>query len=378
MIGVSVELVDQIKRFFDFGDRTIGISLILPSVKQNRNVSLTCENYPRFHEGMSTDDVLSALRVFHLLASVYDNGRIEILSHESTQKLTQDQRDSLGRHQVIIGGPPTNTFTASPDLTSGPIRFSDKGLGIDKRQVMVAGVEQPYEIEFVDGENGQKCISTDYCVVSKKRVRGRVIIVIAGLRAYGQWSSGTFLGTQDRVDSSLVEIEKFFEQIQSLHYIHDFQILVRVDVVRMALSGWQVIHALPWEPFDAFISYKKEDTEEVRNVVDELYKRGLSVFWAEADPVLPQGDGEGQLASYIKNSRRVLAFAGHGPPSNWQNRELSIAKAQGCEIALVRISDRDPLDAAYRFYQKAGAMDLCLDRNWNVTLAALAVWLLRR
>jgi hypothetical protein len=180
------------------------------------------------------------------------------------------------------------------------------------------------------------------------------------------------------VDSSLVEIEKFFEQIQSLHYIHDFQILVRVDVVRMALSGWQVIHALPWEPFDAFISYKKEDTEEVRNVVDELYKRGLSVFWAEADPVLPQGDGEGQLASYIKNSRRVLAFAGHGPPSNWQNRELSIAKAQGCEIALVRISDRDPLDAAYRFYQKAGAMDLCLDRNWNVTLAALAVWLLRR
>ncbi len=79
---------------------------------------------------------------------------------------------------------------------------------------------------------------------------------------------------------------------------------------------------------DVFISYAREDTERVGQIVVELEKRGLSVFWDRGIP--PGRHWKDYIAKALDESRCVLVvWSRHSINSAWVREEAEVAKKRG-------------------------------------------------
>ena len=208
--------------FFRLGNDPKDVELVLPNPPRQRRSSLDCANYPLFDHEVSPDDMFSAARVYSLLTACY--GEVVSIRFE---KQAGDLAGEPPHHRILIGAPYTNRLTKSSDNSLGDedIRFDPD----DNNRAILYG-ERRYEIEF-DTATGR--IRRDYCFISRRAVGGQAEFVIAGLRAYGQVASFTFLSESD-----------FFQQAMDLvSKVDAYQILVEVEVGDRQAGPWKIVES---------------------------------------------------------------------------------------------------------------------------------------
>jgi len=212
------------KALFAFRDipEGIKIEIVLPNPERTREPTLDCKNYPLFKHEVSPDDMYSAIRVHSLLTACY--GEVVDLSFV-------DYHQDSESHLVLIGAPYTNRLTAGANYqlkTDGGIYFQD-----NEPDREIVGRKDKYKIGFDrdDVPVKNRSIVRDYCYLSRRRLSGnRVEIIIAGLRAYGQKASYSFLHE-----------ESFYRCVAPVLELGDFQIVVEVAVCNWSVHDWKVV-----------------------------------------------------------------------------------------------------------------------------------------
>ena len=227
-------LKELTRAFFGFSVKTTVIHVILPALERARSSTLNCANYPLYDFDVAPDDVFSGVRVHALLTASYPKAKVEI----------GFTKDTVGRaleeNSVLIGGPPTNDISKAV-LSELAIGFSGYVKDSPDRHIVFEG--KKYRIGFTSG--ARKQIRTDYCLLSKCHQDGRRLVVISGLRAYGQKAAYDFLNDL-----------RFYDQIREILDQPEFQILVEVDVENQTITRWRVVESV-LGPM-AFISYYSE------------------------------------------------------------------------------------------------------------------------
>jgi hypothetical protein len=296
------ELSALAKEFFGLGDSPREISVVLPSVSHNRRVSLQCANYPIFKQAISYDDALSAFRIHSLLSNLYGE-LVQVLSHE------QLTRGKPNHNLVLIGGPPTNSFTYDRSGTA-VIRFGEES---DVEERTIRGRRGIYKIEFSSNSRKMRTITRDYCLITKKRRGDITEWVVAGLRAYGQLASTTFLGAPE-----------FYRRCSKLGLpaLDEFQLVVRVDVNGNVCPSWTIVDWFPGHAatYDVFICYKHADKDAVKTISKGLLDCGVSPWLDEWD--MRPGDAWTEtLSDQILKCKSAAIFLGTEAVDNWQRVE---------------------------------------------------------
>ncbi|MEI6757380.1 MAG: TIR domain-containing protein, partial [Chlorobium sp.] len=105
---------------------------------------------------------------------------------------------------------------------------------------------------------------------------------------------------------------------------------------------------------DIFISYAREDKERVRPIVEELEKRGWSVFWDRKIP--PGHKWESSIGIALEKSRCVLAvWSEESINSDWVKDEATVAKKRGVLVPVVFDAVDQPM--GFRQIQAADLSD---------------------
>ena len=119
------------------------------------------------------------------------------------------------------------------------------------------------------------------------------------------------------------------------------------------------------EKYDVFISYARADAQRdkrILDIVDRLEQAGLRV-WMDRDISAQYISFSENIATIIKNSKRVLLFVGDDMPnSSYVASEINYARIQGCKIfvALYAVKNKDNeeyLSLVPARYQKKQAFD---------------------
>ncbi len=90
--------------------------------------------------------------------------------------------------------------------------------------------------------------------------------------------------------------------------------------------------------YDAFVSYKSEDANEVRTIVDSLLANGLNVWFAEYFVLLPKYDDfQALIDSAIDSSHHGILFTNEA----W-------ARSLYCQLEVLRLARRIPIGRTLR------------------------------
>ncbi len=105
---------------------------------------------------------------------------------------------------------------------------------------------------------------------------------------------------------------------------------------------------------DIFVSYAREDTERVGQIVKELEKRGLSVFWDRRVP--PGRHWRDYIAKALDESRCVLVvWSQHSINSAWVREEAEVARKRG--ILVPQLLDEVQVPLGFRGVQAVDLSD---------------------
>lgn len=223
------QLLSYVKRFFGFGDQPDRITILVPRVNCKRDpkpddpVPLKCKNYPLYPYEVSPDDVITAIRVYSLLVSLYGE-KVHV-------RFSGDKPEKTDGHLVLIGSPVTNDLSANV-LEGRPFHFGEGHK--DHHIIKKIGVEEEcYSVEF-NGNNEtqmeERSITHDYSLISKFTKENTVEIVLAGCRAYGQQLFWTILRDPLFYKEALKKVEGKKE----------YQILLNVPVNKKVLGNSKI------------------------------------------------------------------------------------------------------------------------------------------
>lgn len=207
------------KRFLGFGESPDNIKIILPQVEQNRIPSLKCNNYPKYSYAISPDDAFTALRVYSKLVLLYGN-KVQV---ESSKECNMKTSGNL----ILIGSPVTNPLSSNV-LKDQNYYF---GSGENDHDILSHKGKKIYTVKFDrKSKSKERNIIRDYSMITKRSREGRVEIVLAGCRAYGQLALWDILESMD-----------FYEQICHKMDEQDFQILIEVNVIGRTCKDWRIL-----------------------------------------------------------------------------------------------------------------------------------------
>lgn len=228
------KIFNYVKCFFGLGDYPGIIKIVLPMVEQKRTPSLICNNYPLYSYEIPPDDVFTALRVYSMLVFLYGD-RVQI---DSCNQLNVKPSG----HLIMIGSPVTNHFTSSA-LENQYFHF---GEGKEDHDILGKKGER-YSVKL-DGNNRipneKRNVIKDYALITKRSHHGKIEVVMAGCRAYGQMALWNILESMD-----------FYEQVLPKIGENDFQIIVEVNVNEPIPNNWKILKIEVFE----HIKNKKSD-----------------------------------------------------------------------------------------------------------------------
>lgn len=273
----------DVRRFFDFSLSPGPIHIILPDQpRQRKRTGARLKHYPPYNFEVAPDDVESAMKVYSLLGRAYGAERIKL----GFTRVFPDNVEEVNR--ILIGGPPTNSFSCDA-LDEAKIYFVDgKGKRItrpfpkaDSLQGRRIKVEKRGTLIRRIGTgpiDGKTHLTKDYCLISKRVTTGNKLateFVIAGLRAYGQLGSCTFLGQ-----------EKFYSKARKLHEEiddhFDFQVLVEVkprNEPGRIKTKYKVVNTAVQRAPCVFLAYVHEDEHKVSRLARDLRKHKIRAKW---------------------------------------------------------------------------------------------------
>jgi hypothetical protein len=101
-----------------------------------------------------------------------------------------------------------------------------------------------------------------------------------------------------------------------------------------------VTKATPAQPTDhrVFISYKRADDSLVEDLVDQLHKEGITIWWDRKD-ISPGQDWLTELESALGKVSAIAVFLGPDGLGTWQNREIlkAVEEKQKREIPVIPV-----------------------------------------
>jgi hypothetical protein len=252
------------KEFLGFGVRPGRIEIIMRSPPRGDECSVRYQNYPRFEHAVSPDDMITFTRLNSILTANYG----EVLKMRfDCDVLTAEEPDR--EHRILVGGPYGNRMTkeANDELRSSGMYFDG-----DERNRVIVGRQGRYELETAIFDDGEYIVA-DYCLVSRKRgARGKVELIFAGLRAYGQMATNTFLS----------DIRFYEEAAEKVGGCDNFQMIVRAIVRSRQVEDWEIVECHAEKPGDASTKRRKRGSASGRPpgrpVDPAVQKRNAEIF----------------------------------------------------------------------------------------------------
>lgn len=84
------------------------------------------------------------------------------------------------------------------------------------------------------------------------------------------------------------------------------------------------------DTFDVFLCHSSSDKPAVRQLADELERRGLRV-WLDERELLPGKAWRAEIEAAMENVSSIAVVLGPGGPKSWQNAELDVALQLGVD-----------------------------------------------
>jgi hypothetical protein len=317
------------------------VTIVLPSFRRERESSLKLDNYPLYRFEVSPDDVLSALKIYSLLNMIYYP---EYLKSGDELQVVLDSYLTAppNHHTILIGGPHTNDFVEDA-LCDFAFRFQPAAddlhlIGPDGRE---------YRIKV---ENNR--IVEDYCLITRRDFGHKVVVVIAGLRAYGQVAAESFLSDED-----------FYRGIEPLLREGSFQVVIKVKVKEWKWTSAAVVDSAPALPsapayqFDGFLCHSHADAARAKELAASLRAAGVRV-WLDAERIVGGDDIASRIEEGLRGSRFVLpCISGSLKQSNWCRAEYGAALHREFEqdrkrVIPLSIAGHGPEDVPLLLYSK--------------------------
>lgn len=176
------------------------IEIILPSYANERHQNSGFLNYPMNQYESAFDDVYCTFRILSTLElySGFQNVQCKFDLEAEKQEILNSN------NLILIGSSVSNKYTEEYlNLTNPHFKFGEKNTAFDHDIIDTSGKVR-YTPLF-DNRGGKKYYKKDYALLSSLRLhqgaqtKEKRIVILAGIRAYGQVGLGDFLASSEMV-----------------------------------------------------------------------------------------------------------------------------------------------------------------------------------